>query len=42
MAAEKLITTTNMCVGMHVRLTADEKVVTITTKNMRVGMQSCM
>ena len=41
MAAEKVITTTNMCVGMHARLMVAEKVITITTKNMRVGMHAC-
>jgi hypothetical protein len=32
MAAEKVITTTHMCVGTHVRLMAAEKVITMTTK----------
>ena len=32
MAAEKVITTTNMHVGTHARLMVAEKVITITTK----------
>ena len=32
MAAENVITTTNMCIGTHARLMAAEKVFTVTTK----------
>ena len=32
MAAEKVVTTANMCVGTHAQLMTAEKVITITTK----------